>query len=331
MRGVVALCGLACVCLHAADVTGKWSGAVLPGNNGDSVPISFEMRQKGDRVIGVAITNESGVCELLNGAVAGPKVSFDIQVDKEVVHFELASAGEKLSGQALGKRDDGKADGPVAINLDRQTPSHTGPFSGTWTGVAEGVEDGQKRFEYFSLILRQTGADVSGAITDPAGSEHALKNVKIAGDRVSFEVDRLQASLSVAGDKLTGTGTVNSGSGDQLIHLVLNREPPPTSGVSGRWAGIGEFTENGASKRFPIYFQLQQSISGLAGKCIDNDGKAFDVTSGSVHGNKLVFDIASGTDRVHFDLVLDGDELSGQGVWSGNNTILKVTAVRRME
>lgn len=331
MIRAVLLSAFAAGSLFAADLTGRWSGAVLPGNNADSVPISFELRQRGNRIIGVAITNESGVCELLNGAVAGPKINFDIQVDKEVVHFELTVAGNKLSGQALGKRDDGGEDGPVAVSIEREDPSHSGPFSGTWSGTAEGVDNGQKRFEYFTITLRQVGADVSGSITDPAGNEHPLKAVKATGSQITFEVDRLQASLTMNGDKMSGAGTVETGGGEQSLRLALTRERPAASGPVGRWAGVGESAENGTTKRFPIYFHLEQTAAGLTGKCIDAEGKAFDIASGVVHGNKISFDVTSGTDRMHFELTIDGDEMTGAGVWASSNNLVKVSAVRRMQ
>lgn len=331
MKQTVALWFVGTV-LFAADVTGKWSGAVTPGNNADSVPLSLELRQKGTRVIGVAITQESGVCELLNGAIAGGRITFDIAVENESVHFDLAAAGDKLQGQATGKRDNGTQDGPVALTLERETPATAGPFSGTWIGTAEGTENGQKKIEAFILTLHRSGPAVTGTITDAFDVDHPLSNVKIVGSRIAFQVDKLQASLNVAGDKLTGTGSVDSGGAEQVLLLNLVRQPETSakpSGVAGNWAGMGEIGANG--QRFPISFRLHQKDNTVTGKCFDAKGTGVEITAAAMRGNQLEFDVGASTNRVHFKLTLSGDELNGDAVQlAQEHYSMKISAVRRL-
>lgn len=331
MRQLLAFWFLGAV-FAAADVTGKWSGAVTPGNNADSIPISLELRQKGARVIGVAITKESGVCQLLNGTLVGGRVAFDIEVEKESVHFELTATGDRLQGQATGKRENGGQDGPVALSLERETPATTGPFAGTWIGTAEGTDNGQKKVEAFILTLRQSGLDVTGAITDAFDVDHALTDVKVAGNRITFKVDKLQAGLTVAGQTLSGTGSVEHGAGEQVIQLKLLKQPEFSGkavGIAGNWAGLGEIGANG--QHFPISFRLHQKDSTLTGKCIDAKGVAVDIASGIVRGNEVEFDVGGPTDRVHFKLTLADDELNGQAVQiAQDHYVMKISAVRRL-
>lgn len=319
--------------VFAASIAGRWTGAVVSGGSVQSVPISLELRQKGSRVIGVAITKDSGVCELLNGVIAGDKISFDIQVEKEVIHFDLTAAKDKMQGQASGKRDDGGTDGPVSVNLDRVAPGSAVLFEGTWTGTGEAVVDGKKMSEPFTLTLEQNGPDVSGAMTDPNGNDHQLTNVVVTGPRLTFQVDKLQANLTVAGNNMAGTGSVDAGGAEQVLQLNLKRQQAlPSLGFAGEWAGVGEQVEGGVSRRFPIFFSVRLTAAGIEGKCGDGREKGVDIRNAVIQGNKFAFDIAPEGEHWHFDLVLDGDELGGNAVKAGQeNAPIKVTAVRRLD
>jgi hypothetical protein len=89
-------------------------------------------------------------------------------------------------------------------------------ISGKWTGTADTVlPDGAKHFNV-QLQLRQSGAEVTGTISD-GRNEGEIMNGKIAGDIVTFEIQQgdngplWKIKLTASGDQLCGDASGQKG------------------------------------------------------------------------------------------------------------------------
>jgi hypothetical protein len=88
--------------LSAADVTGRWKGTLTPegGNEGPALVI---LKQMGESVTGSGGPDESERHEIINGKVAGDKVTFEIATGGQM-KFDLTIQGDELSGQVTRER-----------------------------------------------------------------------------------------------------------------------------------------------------------------------------------------------------------------------------------
>jgi hypothetical protein len=78
--------------------------------------------------------------------------------------------------------------------------------------------------------------------------------------------------------------------------------------VSGRWRG--EAVTNGEAH--PVYLTLIQEGAVLKGTGGPGPMEQSPMQSGKVEGNKITFDIFPGANQpLHFELVLDGQDLKG--------------------
>ena len=70
---------LAAAPAFAADVDGKWAGAL--DTPGGSVPISYTFKAEGAKLTGTTATPDGQTIAIKNGKVDGNKISFSLDVD----------------------------------------------------------------------------------------------------------------------------------------------------------------------------------------------------------------------------------------------------------
>jgi hypothetical protein len=90
----------------------------------------------------------------------------------------------------------------------------SGKWSGTFTPDGESASHGV-------LILKQTGDTISGTGGPDDGEQMPIKNGKIDGDRVTFEIQHpsgmtLKMSLVLSGDSMKGDVTASGGEGQSM-------------------------------------------------------------------------------------------------------------------
>jgi len=117
MKRVFALlAAVAVVCLlvpirAAEDFTGKWSGTFAAGRPDGSTSndtIFMDLKHKGAELTGTAGPREDRQYPVIEGKVAGDKVSFQVNADGALVTFTLAFAEGHLKGDAAAALPDGQ-------------------------------------------------------------------------------------------------------------------------------------------------------------------------------------------------------------------------------
>ena len=86
-----------------------------------------------------------------------------------------------------------------------------GDLSGKWTGTFNiSIPDGSVRESEIIMMLKQTGTDLTGTAGPQEGEQFPIRNGKVVGDKVTFEVERSDVSqvikfdLALAGDRIKG-------------------------------------------------------------------------------------------------------------------------------
>jgi len=86
-----------------------------------------------------------------------------------------------------------------------------GDLSGKWTGTFNiSIPDGSVRESEIIMTLKQTGTELTGTAGPQEGEQFPIRNGKVAGDKITFEVERSDVSqvikfdLALAGDRIKG-------------------------------------------------------------------------------------------------------------------------------
>ena len=81
----------------------------------------------------------------------------------------------------------------------------TGKWSGTFNATNP---DGESKESTALLLLKQSGSDITGTVGPNEDEQFAIKKGKIAGDKISLEVDHdghtMTFNLVLAADRITG-------------------------------------------------------------------------------------------------------------------------------
>ena len=96
--------------LHAADISGKWTGSSEFVNRDGQVrsgPMSMTLRQSGEEVTGTAGPSAERQQEIRKGKISGDRLTFEIQDAAGYATVELTAAERSLRGQATFHRDYG--------------------------------------------------------------------------------------------------------------------------------------------------------------------------------------------------------------------------------
>jgi len=99
-----------------------------------------------------------------------------------------------------------------------------------------------------------------------------------------------------------------------FLALVALASLPAAADVNltGNWTGT--FTmigPNGETKDTGAILVLKQNGSEITGTVGPDDQERFDITKGSIDGNKIALDVTDGEHKIHFDLTLAEDRLQG--------------------
>jgi hypothetical protein len=107
-------------------------------------------------------------------------------------------------------------------------PFGAGDLSGKWTGTFEPVNnEGNRRSEALLLIFKQEGEKLTGSGGPNEGEQHPMREGKVVGDKVTFEVPLEQGSilftLTVTGDQGQGEMKMVRGDKEQTAKVSLKR------------------------------------------------------------------------------------------------------------
>ena len=95
------------------DVTGKWTGTMTrtaPDGQSQSIPIMFDLTQKGEALTGTAGPNADRQWTIEKGTVTGTKVKFLVQQPNGPMRtFTLALGKGRLQGEMLAEAPDGQS------------------------------------------------------------------------------------------------------------------------------------------------------------------------------------------------------------------------------
>jgi hypothetical protein len=92
---------LSAVALCTPNVTGKWSGTMQMGADGNSQPAYVVLKQDGNKLTGSAGPTESEQHPFEGGKVQGNKVTFDVSLGggPGSMHFDLQVEGDQITGK----------------------------------------------------------------------------------------------------------------------------------------------------------------------------------------------------------------------------------------
>ena len=100
---IVALCVLAFVRLHAADIDGKWSGSIDTPMG--AIPIQFNFKADGATLSGSMGGADGTQVPIKNGKVDGNRISFNVSVDFGGMSLDFVYTGT-VSGDTLQMSSD---------------------------------------------------------------------------------------------------------------------------------------------------------------------------------------------------------------------------------
>src|SRR5215831_4061146 len=88
--------------------------------------------------------------------------------------------------------------------------------------------------------------------------------------------------------------------------------------VTGKWSGSFIATgPDGQTKDSTAVLVLKQNGSEITGTVGPNEGQQHEITKGKIEGDKITLEAADGGHAIKFDLVLDGDRITGEANAAG--------------
>jgi hypothetical protein len=190
MRTAVRLLGLAIfLCflpaVHAADLSGKWTGAFdFEGNN---MPVTLNLKAAGSIVTGTVEGLPTSPAEIYDGKIDGAKITFSVNTDYQGQTYKLIYSG-KIDGDKIDF-DFGTEDGSWGTSLtvkregahDAQPANVTGSWSGTFDFNGSSVP--------VTFKLQSTGTTVTGTVEGMGPAPIEIHDGKIDGQTVSFWIN----------------------------------------------------------------------------------------------------------------------------------------------
>lgn len=118
-----------------------------------------------------------------------------------------------------------------------------------------------------------------------------------------------------------------------LLGPLLSAVVLCATNVTGKWSGTLQ-TEGGNDSK-PAYMILKQDGNKLEGSAGPSESEQHPFESGKVEGKRVTFDVSlgGGPGSMHFDLQVDGDQITGQVIRSGEgrNETAKISLKRVAE
>ena len=122
MRTLVFCALLSAFALHAAELTGKWSGSFdITDEQGETKADTayLNLKEAGGSVTGTAGPNEEKQFSLRNGKLDGRKLTFEVVMeDGGVLTFDLTFDGTSIQGSCTGTGNGGEKMS-AKVNLKR--------------------------------------------------------------------------------------------------------------------------------------------------------------------------------------------------------------------
>ncbi len=97
-----------------------------------------------------------------------------------------------------------------------------------------------------------------------------------------------------------------------LTGLLLSSMALSAADITGRWSGSFEPRNDEQARPHPAYLILKQDGNKLTGSGGPREDRQIPIENGKVEGDRLTFEIPVEAGRVSFDVVVKGDEMSGE-------------------
>jgi hypothetical protein len=83
--------------------------------------------------------------------------------------------------------------------------------------------------------------------------------------------------------------------------------------VTGNWTGTFTATgPNGETKDSGALLVLKQNGSAITGTAGPDENQRFEITKGTIDGNKIVLEVNEGEHSIHFELTVAEDRIQGE-------------------
>jgi hypothetical protein len=192
------------VAADSVNVSGTWKWNVKIGDM-EASPVA-KLKQDGAKVTGTWAFNGEEETEISSGKVEKDEVEFVIlrsRDDRKVTtHFKGTVAGDTITGKWDSDWSGEKQTFDWKAKREGAAKSVAGTYKWTFT-----TQNGDKMEPV--LKLKQDGSKVTGTITSRDGSETAIKDGKLTGEDLNFDVVRDFGGNTVTfkySGKLTETG-----------------------------------------------------------------------------------------------------------------------------
>ena len=208
-----------------------------------------------------------------------------------------------------------------------------GDVTGDWSGQLTAEADHRP----IAFELHQTGDRVAGIVSFRGGLpvEGVVDGNRLVLDGKATNSRTVHFELALNGNRLEGSFVMTRDERKDTASVKVSKVNNPASqaGLAGKWVATIEISFNGETVRPVFTMSFEQEGSVIKGNMTDNDAdKTYKFTSVSMHGNNLVMTLDDKGDTGRFDLVLDGDKITGTLIVTdgGKNTTGKFTAVRQI-
>ena len=194
-------------------------------------------------------------------------------------------------------------------------------ISGKYTGTLEvPTQDGGTNRLSGVIELKQDGSEITGSAGPNESERHPLRNIRLAGDKLTFELAMPNGrimSFDVTADGTSLQGTVRRSPDEPPGRLSMTRQGAPQTaradaGLSGKWKGTMEFQTPQGARRNPVYMDLKQEGTSVSGFLGPNEQEPHQVKKGRLDGNRLTFIMTPEGQDISADLTVDGDSMTGE-------------------
>ena len=119
-----------------------------------------------------------------------------------------------------------------------------------------------------------------------------------------------------------------------LVSVLFSATALCAINVTGKWSGTMQMEGEADSK--PAYLILKQDGNKLAGSAGPSESEQHAFEGGKLEGNRLTFDVplgGQGEGAMHFDMQVQGDQMTGQVKrgGEGKNEAVKISLKRVAE
>ena len=109
------------VTMLATDVTGTWTGTLVPTNDdaNGSHSAYLVLKQDGNKLTGTAGPSDAQGHVIENGKVEGGKLTFQLGTPAGVMRFELKEDGDELKGNVTREGDGEKQTATLSVKRQK--------------------------------------------------------------------------------------------------------------------------------------------------------------------------------------------------------------------